>query len=344
MVGVSMESSGPKYWISSGSFLINKIMSGKYMQGLPQGRLACLCGPSGAGKSFMVGNFTKSAQNQDVGILVVDSEKALDDEYMTKIGVNVNDPYYVYRSTNTLDGCTKIVSNFIKSYRKHEQTKKFIIIIDSLDMLSTESVTSSYADNGELRADMGLHAKQSKQMLIQFMHSIADLPISILCTKQVYKTQDSIKQKNPATEYEMTESAMFPFSQVIQLTRLMKKDDATKQYDGIVMKAFGKKTRFTKPFQWARIEVPYDTGMDEFSGVLDAAKNLGIVQLNGAWYSFNNEKFQSKNFDKYKNDVLNAMIALESKSLYVTIEDEEEVPTETKASDIAKVRMNKSDE
>jgi recombination protein RecA len=133
----------------------------------------------------------------------------------------------------------------------------------------------------------------------------------------VYKEQDAMLAKNPVTEWKFSESIMYPFSQIVLVTRLMLKDDETKKYSGIRLKVFGRKTRFTKPFQTAMIEVPYDTGMDEYSGLLEAAESLGVITRAGAWYTFNGQKFQSKNFSTIQDDVLNALIEIENKPLDV---------------------------
>ena len=311
MDGVSSSSQPPAYWISTGSYIMNKVMSGKYTRGIPQGRLAMLAGPSGAGKSFSVGNIMRSAQEQDMGILVLDSENALDDDFVRGVGVNPDDPYYVYKGVQTISHCTQIISSFLSSYRKSAETKKFLIIIDSLDALMTDSGVKAY-NEGETKGDQGQHAKQSKAMLVPFMHDIKDLNVSILATKQVYQEQDAMLQKNPATAWKLTESIRYPFSQICLVTKLMLKDDATKLYEGIRLKVFGFKTRFTKPFQQAMIEVPYDSGMNPYTGILEAAVSKGIVSKNAAWYTYKDNKFQVSKFPEYQEQIFNDLVEMEN--------------------------------
>ncbi len=322
MEGISTSAPGPRFWISTGNYIINKIISGKYKGGIGQGKMAALTGPSSAGKSFLAGNIIKAAQDMGCGVLIVDSENALDDPFMEAIGANPHDDYYVYRGVSTIQQGTAVVSSFLKSYRKHKETKPFLIVIDSLDAMITESAMSAYED-GIVKGDQGQQAKQLKTMLSPFMHEIKDLNVAMLCTKQVYKTQDPIEAKNPVTEWKLTEAIKYPFSQIMLVTRLMLKDDATKKYEGIRLKVFGLKTRFTKPFQSALIEVPYDKGMDPFAGVLEAAEALGVITRNGAWYTFNGQKFQSKNFASIQEQVLEELIRREDEVLEFKIEDAE---------------------
>jgi len=46
--------------------------------------------------------------------------------------------------------------------------------------------------------------------------------------------------------------------------------------------------------------------MDRFNGLLAIAESLGVVTKTGAWYTFSKtgDKFQSKNFSKYQDDIL----------------------------------------
>lgn len=327
MKGVSTKAGDPTFWISFGNYVINKIISGKYRGGIGQGKMAMLAGPSSAGKSFLVGNLIRSAQEQECGVLVVDSENALDDTFISKIGGNPDDEYYVYRGVSTIQQGVKVVQSFLSSYRKHGETKPFLIIVDSMDAMMTESAMNAY-NSGETKGDQGQQAKQLKAAMSPFMHDIKDLNIAILCTKQVFKEQDPIKAKNPMTEWTLTEAVKYAFTQILLVTRFMLKNDETKLYDGIKLKVFGLKTRFTKPFQQATIEVPYDKGMDPFTGLLDVAVAAGIVTQSGAWYAFDGTKFQSKNFANVREQVLEKLIEIENELVIDTVPEDGEVVIE----------------
>lgn len=320
--GVSLAAPKPKFFIGLGNFVINKIISGSYRGGIAQGKLAMLAGPSSAGKSFLTGNAIKAAQEDGFGILIIDSENALDELFLEKLGVDVTRDDFLYRGVSKISQAIKILSQFLKHYRASGATHRFLIVVDSLDMLSTDSAVDAF-ESGEVKGDQGQHAKQLKNAITPLMHDIKDLPAAILCTKQVYKTQDPMAAKNPVTEWNLTEALKYAFSQIILVTRLMLKDDATKKYEGIRLKVFGLKTRLTKPFQQAVIEVPYDTGMDPYSGILEVAEATGIVTRAGAWYTFKDNKFQSKNFSTYQEQILEELIKIE-KDTKLEIEPEDE--------------------
>lgn len=324
--GVSMGDGIPKFWINTGSFVLNKIISGKYDRGIPQGRLTLLTGPSGSGKSFVLANIIASAQKSDCSVLVVDTENALDFDYLSAVGVDVTQEDFLRITVNEVNTCLTAINTILSVYREAEkngeQMKKLIIFIDSLDFLFLTHALEAYEKTGELNNDQGLHAKKLKQLLTTLMQDIQEMPVAIVATKQVYVDQDP-KAFPP---FKLTESLKFPFSQIILLSRYFERDAKTRSIDGIRMKAFGWKVRFTKPFQQVELTVPYDTGLDPYDGILSAAVSLGIITKNGSWYQYKGKNFYSKDFNTIQEEILSILISRESEALCVELEGVEDLP------------------
>lgn len=322
--GISVGDGIPKFWIDTGSYVLNKIMSGSYKKGLPQGRLSAFTGPSSSGKSFMLGNCIRSAQQQDCAVLIIDTENALDFDYLRAVGVDVTKDDFMRISLNDIDLCVKAVHEVLAVYREDpSNSKKMLLCIDSLDFLFTNSAKEAYEKSGELNNDQGLHAKKLKQMLVTIMQDIKDMPIAVIATKQCYVDQTP----HAFPPFKFTEALKFPFSQIVLFTKLLDRDKTTRSIDGIRMKAFGWKVRFTKPFQQVEVTVPYDTGLDPYDGILQAAETLKIITRSGAWYSFKDKKFQSSKFKDIQEEVLEELCKREKESLVVEITDAiEEIP------------------
>jgi recombination protein RecA len=318
--GVLLTNKGPEFYVDSGNYVLNKIMSGSYTNGWAQGRWGMLAGPSGAGKSYLAGNAIYAAQQQDFGILLLDSENALDDDYLMKIGVDVDAPNFLYRGIKTIPAIQKEFSDFSKLYRKYgkAQMGKFLVITDSLDMLLTGSELEKF-ESGDIGGDQGQHAKQIKKMLATWMQEIKEIPVVGLCTKQVYLEQDA--QKKLAEPYVITDSTKFAFSQIAMINKLQLKNKE-KQHIGITMQVRGYKTRFTQPFQKVKIEVPYHEGMDRWSGLLEVAESLGVVEKNGGWYTYGETKFQESSFEKVRENVLQDLVKMEDQVVDVKIDEE----------------------
>lgn len=323
--GVSTDASPPRYWFGSGNYVLNKITSGDYTKCIPQGRITAFAGPSGAGKSFLLGNVIKQAQQEGVFVFIIDSENALDDDFMHAIGVDTISNYS-YIGVSTIPQVVKAVSAFIKGYREEYQTDenapKILIAVDSLDMLMTETELNNY-ERGEPTADQGQHPKQLKQMLRTLSNGIKGLNISVIVTKQVYRASAEQLMRGEGA-YVLNDAIRYSASQIILLTKLKLKDNVgSKEITGIRMKAEAFKTRHTKPFQVVTIEVPYSTGMNPLSGLLEVAVAEGIVDNSTkGWYKLvgSDQKWRESQFHTYADDILVKLCA--KKNTYLKIIDE----------------------
>jgi len=276
----------PRYWFSTGNYVMNKILGGSYLRGIPQGRILGIVGGSQTGKSFISCNIMREAQQEGAIVVVLDSEHALDDDFVRSIGVDPDSENYIYIDIDTIPQCKRVVSKFTTDYKKQygraEDAPKILIVIDSLGMLMTETEEENYA-KGVSKGDQGQRSKQTKAMLREFVQAIKHLNISIVVTDGVYKNQDLL---NGEGLYIVNDAEKFSLSHIALLSKLKLKDkNDSKNILGMRMKVEGYKTRFTQPFQTVTIEVPYETGMDPYNGLLDVAKNLGIITQKGAYYS-----------------------------------------------------------
>lgn len=314
----------PRYWFSTGNYVLNKIVSGSFLHGIPQGRITAFTGPSGAGKSFLVSNAMREAQKQNAYIVVLDSENALDDDFVSKIGVDPTNNY-TYIPVDTISQAKKVASTVITGYKKEygddQDAPKLLIVIDSLDMLMTET-ESEHFEKGVSKGDQGQRNKQLKAMLRELVQAVKRPNISMIVTAQVYKNQDVL---NGEGVWIVSDAIKYSLSQIVLLSKLKLKDTGSREVMGIRMKCEGYKTRFTKPFQNVTIEVPYDTGMDPYNGLLDVAKEMGIITQKGSRYSLTGDdnSWYSKDFHKYAADVLAKCEAAREKFLEGFVDDDE---------------------
>lgn len=333
--GVGTSSLPPRYWYSTGNYVLNRIISGSFFKGIPQGRITNLAGSSGAGKSFLAANLVRSAQEAGAYCLVLDSENALDDEFMSKIGVDTTTGYR-YVEITTIPQVTKVISAFLKGYKKQvgeeEDAPQVFILVDSLDMLMTETEEENYG-KGVTKGDQGQRNKQLKAMLRSFVQDIKKLNVTMVVTSQVYKNQDVT---NGEGVWIVSDAVKYAASQIVLLSKLKLKGDSGKagDFSGIRMKCEGYKTRFTKPFQTITVEVPYETGMDPYSGLIDVAVELGALIKKGGWYNIAGSTDNLRESDVIEKHIDGLILACEAKSdqfLQARLNNEEDTETESKA-------------
>lgn len=338
----------PRYWFSSGNFTVNRTMSGSLTKGvIGQGRVTGLTGPSQSGKSFVLANIMREAQKAGAFVLALDSENAFDDEFVSKIGVDVENNYK-YVPVDTIPEAVRRVSSFITKY-KAEYNKndidapKVLIALDSLDMLSTETEIEQF-DKGETKGDQGQRNRQLKKMLRLFVQAVKHTNISIVVTAQVYQNQNVL---NGEGTWIIADAIKYSLSQILLLTKLKLRSGsgADRSVTGINMKVEAYKTRFTKPFQSVQIEVPYETGMDPYNGLIDVAIEMGVVEKNGSMYSFGGEKYKGKDAipKELLPDILIKCEANTDKFLEVNLGDLEEVVDDQPTSKSKRLKKAKGE-
>ena len=90
--GLSIGYNDPTDWISTGNYTLNYRISGDFNRGIPLGKVTVFAGESGAGKSYICsGNIVKNAQEQGIYVILIDTENALDEDWLKALGVDTSE-------------------------------------------------------------------------------------------------------------------------------------------------------------------------------------------------------------------------------------------------------------
>jgi len=331
---VNLDAKPPTFWYGVGNLAINRIISGSYRRGVPQGRATAIVGPSDCGKSFILSNCMKAAQDENAFVLAIDSENALDYNYLRRVGVKTDATNFlgigVVTVQDTVEVLSEWIGDYIKEYGRYNQKgPKVFIGIDSLSMLLTEAENEHF-ESGEQKGDQGQQAKQVKHFLKTMVSRMKMTNMSLVCTAHVYGA-DPLKGEGL---YSVTPALRYACSQILLLTKLrLREETATKGKDkdvvGIRLKAETFKSRFAKLGSRVEIEVPYDRGLDPHNGLLDMMLYDDVVTQGGAYYSLKygdvDVKFMKKDLNK---DIIELMLnhpsILEREALFDAFNDADE--------------------
>jgi RecA/RadA recombinase len=152
-------------------------------------------------------------------------------------------------------------------------------------MLITPNQEKQFME-GDQKGDMGIKAKQVTAMLRVLISKIASLPIGVILTNHVYNSQDKY------TPDQIAGGMMVEFSTslLIQMNKYLLKEDEegheTKEITGIRTTTVVRKSRYAKPFERIKINIPYETGMDPYSGLFELLEKKGCFNKAGSWYSW----------------------------------------------------------
>lgn len=294
--------SPPDFWYSTGNLALNKVISGSFKKGIPQGRVTALAGPSGSGKSFILSNIVKNAQAEGAFVFMLDSEHALDTGYLRKIGVDTGEDKFMYAGVTTFSDVVKVLSEFVTNYEKaygknSASSPRVVIALDSIDMLITDSENDHF-ESGIQKGDQGQRAKQAKHMLRTIVSRIKRNPMSFIVTHQVYPNTDLM---NGQGLWIINNAIRYSTSQIMLIVPAKLKDGA--DVIGVRMKVETYKSRFAQVGTKVEVEVPYASGMNPYSGFLDMAEDMGAIKSAGAWKSLELPgqdviKFQTKHLNE----------------------------------------------
>jgi RecA/RadA recombinase len=290
--GMSYGYNDPTTWISTGCYALNYMAGNNFKGGIPlEGKITMFAGDSGSGKSYIgSANIVKWCQENDVWPVLIDTENALDKSWMEPLGVKTDEDSMDKLLGSTVDDVSKFIGELIEQYRErndsrpYEERDKMCIIIDSLGMLITPNQEKQFMA-GDQKGDMGIKAKQVTAMLRVLISKIGAQRIGIVLTNHVYNSQD-IYTPDQIAGGMMVE---FSTSLLIQMNKWMLKEDEdgkeTKEITGIRTTVVVRKSRYAKPFEKVKISIPYEFGMDPYSGLFELFEKKGIIQGSG-WYTY----------------------------------------------------------
>lgn len=286
--GISAGFHDPKDWISTGNYTLNYLISGDFNKGIPLGKVSVFAGESGSGKSFICsGNLVKNAQDMGCKVVLLDSENALDEDWLQAIGVDTHPDNLLRISVSMIDDVAKTISEFLKGYKdnysdlEYEEMPKLVFVIDSLGMLLTPTDVAQY-EKGDMKGDMGRKPKALTALVRNTVNQIAPFPIAIVATNHTYASQDMF---DPDDKISGGQGFIYASSIVVAMRKLKLKVDAdgNKVSDVLGIRAACKvmKSRYSKPFESVQVEIPYESGMSPYSGLLDLFEKREIVKKTG---------------------------------------------------------------
>jgi len=287
--GMSSGFNDPTDWISTGSYALNYLISGDFHKGVPLGKVTVFAGESGAGKSyFCAGNIIKHAQDQEIFVVLIDTENALDESWLQALQVDTSPEKLLKLNMSMIDDVAKTISTFVTDYRAmdEEDRPKVLFVIDSLGMLLTPTDVDQF-NKGDMKGDMGRKPKALTSLVRNTVNMIGSLNVGLVCTNHTYASQDMF---DPDDKISGGAGFIYASSIVVAMKKMKLKEDQDgnkiSEVMGIRAGCKVMKTRYAKPFEGVQVKIPYETGMNPYSGLVELfeKKNLLVKQGNRLKY------------------------------------------------------------
>ena len=285
--GLGLGFNDPTDWISTGNYALNYLISGDFNKGIPLGKVSVLAGESGAGKSYIAsGNIIKNAQAQGIYVILIDTENALDEAWLQALGVDTDEKKLLKLSLSMVDDVARTISEFMKGYREEnpdnrENAPKILFVIDSLGMLLTPTDVNQF-EAGEMKGDLGRKPKALTALVRNCVNMFGSWNVGLIATNHTYASQDMF---DPDDKISGGQGFIYASSIVIAMKKLKLKEDEAgnkiSEVRGIRAACKVMKTRYAKPFESVQVKIPYDTGMDPYSGLVDLFEKQGVLVQSG---------------------------------------------------------------
>jgi len=282
--GLSIGFNDPTDWISTGNFALNYLISGDFNRGIPLGKVTVFAGDSGAGKSYICsGNIVKNAQEQGIFVVLIDSENALDEDWLKALGVDTSESKLLKLSMAMIDDVAKTISTFMSDYKAlaEGERPKVMFVIDSLGMLLTPTDVNQF-DAGEMKGDLGRKPKALTALVRNCVNMFGSYNVGLVCTNHTYASQDMF---DPDDKISGGQGFIYASSIVVAMKKMKLKEDEdgnkVSEVNGIRAGCKVMKTRYAKPFEGVQVKIPYTTGMSPYSGLVDLIEKKEMLKREG---------------------------------------------------------------
>jgi len=287
--GLSIGFNDPTDWVSTGNYALNYLISGDFHKGVPLGKVTVFAGESGAGKSYICsGNLIKAAQAQGIYPILIDTENALDEDWLKALGVDTAEDKLLKLNMAMIDDVAKTITEFVAEYKAmpEDSRPKVLFVLDSLGMLLTPTDVNQF-EAGDLKGDLGRKAKSLTALVRNCVNMFGSLNIGLVATNHTYASQDMF---DPDDKISGGQGFIYASSIVVAMRKLKLKEDEDgnkiTEVKGIRAACKIMKTRYAKPFESVQVKIPYETGMNPYSGLVDLAEGKTILQKDGNRLSY----------------------------------------------------------
>ena len=215
-----------------------------------------------------------------------------------------------------IDDVAKTISTFMTDYKamNEEDRPKVLFVIDSLGMLLTPTDVDQF-NKGDMKGDMGRKPKALTSLVRNTVNMIGSHNVGLVCTNHTYASQDMF---DPDDKISGGQGFIYASSIVVAMKKLKLKEDEDgnkiSQVMGIRAGCKVMKTRYAKPFEGVQVKIPYETGMNPYSGLLELFEAKDIIKKQGnrlAYTTLDGEeildyrkKWIGTNLDKVMSDYL----------------------------------------
>lgn len=247
-------------YVSTGSYIVNAQISGSIFKGIPEGRMLLLAGDSGTGKTFFALNSCREAQKLGYHIWWLDSEGAVDDDMLVRMGINTK--AFSLIPVGKISEASQVLTNLLDEFKDMEDGHKNFIVLDSIGNLSSDKEDTDLKEGNQKR-DM-TKQQELKALFRVLMNRLRLRKVPMIAVTHVY---DTIGGYIPMKNISGGTGSIYGASITLMLSKSQLKENDMKT--GVIITVKQEKSRFTQAGINAKVHVSFSKGMNKYVGLQD---------------------------------------------------------------------------
>jgi recombination protein RecA len=285
-------------FVDSGSYALNKIISGEYKGGFPIGGITEIYGESSTAKTVFLTHAFVGAQKKGYYTVMVDNEHAYSPSFAKTLGVDSDK--LIYAMPETMEDCFETIENAILAIREHDKDTPIVIGYDSIGVSPTrKEMEGDLGSNSEISG--ALRAKVAGQCLRRINPLLRKYKAALIIINQV-RSKVGLVFGDPRTKAGGGKALLY-YCAVSLETGSTKSDvlyDDLKNPTGIKGTIKCVKNKVTVPYQDCEFKLMYNEGLTRDYGLTSSAYKNGLVSMpSKGWYSLDGEaKFRAAELTK----------------------------------------------
>ncbi len=297
---LSGESGAPtevREFVSTGSSMLDLVISNGPNGGFPVGRITEITGLEASGKSLLAAHTLANTQKKGGVAVYIDTENAVSHEFLQAIGVDLEKMLYV--PLDTIEDIFEAIEHIIETIRSSDRDRLVTIVVDSVAGSTTKvEAESDYDKDGWATSKAIIISKAMRKIT----NMIGRQKVTLIFTNQL-RQKLGVMFGDPWTT-SGGKALAFHSSvrlRLKQMGQIKMKIDGVDQVIGIKCRAQVVKNRVGPPLRMINYDMYFDSGIDDFGGWLGTLKDYKIVTTAGAWSQMPRKdgsvwKFQGKDF------------------------------------------------